>query len=76
MNSLQLSAEDNQLGIMLGNELYPLVYFHPSGDVDTIQADKPDLTKLAAALYDEREQGNIASNCKAARLPDGTVIEF
>lgn len=75
-DTIRLLNEDNTLCIMLEGEPTPLVFFHPSGEVDTIKANRPDFEKLAAALYDEREQGNILSTCNAARLPSGSIIRF
>lgn len=75
-DTIHLLNEDNTLCIMLEGEPTPLVFFHPSGEVGTIEANRPDLGNVAAALYDEREQGNIPSTCNAARLPSGSIIRF
>jgi hypothetical protein len=47
-----------------------LIYYHPSGDVDTISYPHPNLKHLRAALYDARESGFIP-DVPAVLLPSG-----
>jgi len=47
-----------------------LIYYYPSGDVDTIAWPRPNPKHLRCALYDAREQG-IIPNVPAVILPSG-----
>jgi hypothetical protein len=47
-----------------------LIYYYPSGDVDTIAWPRPNPQHLRSALYDAREQG-IIPNVPAVILPSG-----
>lgn len=50
-----------------------IVYRYDDGDVDTIDANEPDLDKLHHALYDARECGEVP-NVRVFILPNGGNI--
>lgn len=52
-----------------------LIYYYPSGDVDTIKFPDFNADHLRGALYDMREQGYFP-DCQAVLLPDGTEFSF
>jgi hypothetical protein len=52
-----------------------LLYFHPSGEVDTIRWPKFDEERLRSALYDARETGTIP-NCSEVILPNGETFKI
>ncbi len=64
--------------LYLGDEvllyIYPRTEHSMGGDCDSIRWPNPNLTHLAACLYDEREMGNVKGN--VVELPDGSTLEF
>ena len=50
-----------------------LIYHYAAGDIDTIDANNPNMDHLRSALYDCRETGLIPHNTQAFTLPNGTT---
>lgn len=76
---IQLISVDGELHLMPkedGGEPIILLYRYGEGDVDCIKTGRPNMEHLTAALFDEREMGNIPSDVAIAKLPNGNLVNF
>jgi hypothetical protein len=53
-----------------------LIVRYPEGDCDTIPWPCPIAWKLAGALYDAREMGELPANDYEVELPDGQIFNI
>lgn len=73
---IQLTANGGG-NLYLGDKL--ILYVYPAGDCDRIRwplVSPEDRGKLAGALYDAREMGDIPGSESAVLLPDGERFEI
>lgn len=83
VHPIRLVAIDGALHLP-GDEPALLMRSYPAGDVDTCpwpmespHASHDELrTRLAIALYDERECNGLFPDDAVIELPDGTVFDF
>ena len=73
---IQLIDHDGSLRLNLESIL---LVRYPEGDCDSIPwpfHSKDDLEHLESALFDAREMGDVPSDTRFVKLPDGATFHF